>query len=195
MSWSFAVTTPPTFECLSVNEVKARLHFDGTDEDAVIAMCLAAAREQFEGDVGRSLVTQTLTLTSDRFSYSSTSPMFLFRPPIQSITHVKFYDADGVQQTWGASNYQFDLVRYPSRLMPAYNVTWPTTRAQMNAVEIRYVAGNASPPLVPERQKQAICLLVGHMLENREALAPIDLKVVPFAYEHLTAALRNWDFG
>lgn len=195
MSWSLTVTTPPAFEAMTIAELKALLHFDGTDEDAVLLMTLGIAREFFEADINRSVVTQTLTYTADAFPSSSVCPILLPRPPLQSITHVKYYDADGVQQTWTASNYAFDTVRYPARLRPAYNINWPTTRDQMNAIEVRYVAGFSSPALVPARYRHAIALLAGHMLENREAGAPIKIEEVPLAYQHLTTSLRNWDFG
>lgn len=195
MSWALVRTTPPTFEPMSVEELKALLHFDASDEDAVIMMCMVAAREYFETDTGISLVPQTWTLSLDRFPLDSVCPILLPQPPVTAITHVKYYDDNGVQQTWGASNYQADTQGRPGRLMPAYNVTWPTTRPIMNAVEVRYVAGFTAPGLIPSKYKQAVAMLTGHYLENREATAPVEIRTVPLSYEAIADSCRVWSFG
>ncbi|ASP85475.1 DNA-packaging protein [Sinorhizobium meliloti] len=57
-------------------------------------------------------------------------------------------------------------------------------------METEYPAG-----AVPADLKQAICHLVGHWYENREAtIAGISLMPVPYSVQEIVREYRNWSF-
>ncbi len=76
----------------------------------------------------------------------------------------------------------------PAVMHPAYNVTWPSVRAEThNAVQVTWVAGygDASSD-VPAQDKQAIRFLAGHWYENREPLAAgVTPASLPYSFDAL----------
>jgi uncharacterized phiE125 gp8 family phage protein len=170
----------PVAEPVTLAEAKAHLRVEGTDDDALITALIVAARQGAEHMTGRAIMPQTLELALDGFydgmdsgltwggrhAYRVTLP----RPPLASITSVKYVDADGVLQTMASSDYQLDSHSEPARLVPAYGTCWPTTRCQPNAVLIRYVAGYADANAVPQDIRQWMLLRIGMLYENRESV-------------------------
>ena len=159
---SIRQTAPPTAEPVSLDALKAHLRVDGGDEDELLAAYCAAAREACETFQGRAYVAQIWQVTLDRFPgpgedwvadkdfVPSADPFSvgvikLPRPPLQSITSIAYVDANGATQTLAASGYQVDTASEPGRVLPAYNGSWPSTRAQPNAVTITFTAGYATP--------------------------------------------------
>jgi Phage gp6-like head-tail connector protein len=63
------------------------------------------------------------------------------RNPLLAITQVQYVDLLGVLQTADPSLYQVDITREVGRLAPAYGQVWPSTRAQLDAVQITFQAG------------------------------------------------------
>ena len=63
------------------------------------------------------------------------------RNPVTNIVQVQYVDLNGVLQTAATSIYQFDTTREVGRLAPAYGQVWPSTRAQLDAVQITFTAG------------------------------------------------------
>lgn len=143
---------PPYAEPLHPEDVKAHLKVEIDAEDTVIAGYLAAARRQAEDYLGRQFVVATWQLLLDSFydqdyrsrnDYRCGHAIDLPRGPVMAISSVTYVDTDGDTQTLAAADYQLDAIR--GRLAPAYGVTWPTPRAQLNAVTITYVAGYLTP--------------------------------------------------
>lgn len=184
--------TAPAEEPLTLAEAKAHLRVDASNEDDLIAALIVAARELAETRQRRALVTQTWDLTLDRWPYgggyydrairqmgpgsplwlpnTGQLPIELPRPPLQSVTSIAYVDPEGNSQTLDPSAYVVSTGT-PGRIAPAYGLTWPSIRNQIDAVTIRYVAGYGAASAVPKATKQAILLLVGHLYENREAVA------------------------
>ena len=169
------VVTEPTVEPLTLTEAKLHARIDTTADDTLIeSMLIPAARRYAENLTRRAFVQQTLELTLPYFEHCIELP----RPPLISVTHVKYIDADGVLQTVDAEDYQIDTYREPGLIKPAYLETWPVvTRSDFNAVQIRYVAGYSpigSPTDyasgVPQLLKQWMCVRVAQMYEHREAI-------------------------
>ena len=63
----------------------------------------------------------------------------LTRIPAASVTSLKYFDADGVQQTLSSGAYALDSADDygPAYVVPAYASSWPSTRDQVNAVALR----------------------------------------------------------
>lgn len=138
--------TAPATEPVTAAEVKSDARIDGTDLDATIAVLITAARQKAEDLTGRALITQTWELVLDRFPVCEIE---IGKLPVSSITSVKYYDADGTLQTLDSDQYTLDADTLPGRILPAYNVTWPTTRDIKNAVIIQFEAGYGDAADVP----------------------------------------------
>lgn len=180
-------TTAPTYHPVTLDEAKAHCRIDIGDEDTLLRSLIAAATKHCEHLMHRQIMPATWRLTLDRFPVGlyndPTSPaieghsIILPRPALVSVTHIKYDDEDGTEQTMTAADYRVQADESPARIALAYDAEWPDTRAQVGAVRITYEAGYASSALteaqqqaaVPQNIKQAILLLVAQWMENREA--------------------------
>jgi len=175
------VTTEPSVEPITSTEAKVHLRVDHTDEDSLIAILIQAARETVEQRTGRSLITQSRTIKMDYFPQTNT--IQIPYGPLISVTSVKYYDEDNVQQTMSASLYEVDTYSNVPRIV--VTDSWPATYDKINAVEIIYSAGyGAAGSNVPKPLKQAMYLILGHLYENREQVGTISYEI-PFGAEVL----------
>lgn len=162
--------TPPAVEPVSLAEAKQHLRVDITDDDALITALITAAREYCEGFQNRAYITQVWQLWLD--SWPDGSEIRIPKPPLQSVTSVKYYGADNTEYTLPPADYFVDTKSEPGRIVLAYERTWPSvTLRPANAVCIEFVAGYGDDAgKVPQKVRQAIYLLIGHWYENREAV-------------------------
>lgn len=198
------LNTAATVQPVTKAEVKSNSRLiEGTTEDTLLDQLIAAATDYTERALGRALVSQTWDLYLDAFPPSDKHMLEVPRPPLISVTHIKYWDLNDVEQTWDSSKYVVDTDReYKAVIYPAINESWPSPRVFPKAVNVRYVAGyadsGASPPVladnVPEAIKQAIMMLVGHLYENREASAPIEVRTVPLGYDALINQYKVFAF-
>lgn len=173
MRYRLKMKTDATVEPLTVAELKLHLRKDTSEEDDLIVSLGKAARRQVERWTSRSLVNQTWIMDLDGFPYERY--IRLPRGPFGSLTSVKYYDEDGVQQTMPGTMYRTDTAggEEAARITLRDGEEWPDTWLDVNAVAIEFVAGyGATAAAVPDTFKAAIKLLVGHWYENREAAGP-----------------------
>ena len=165
---------------MTILEAKKQLEIASSDtaHDEHILLNIQAAREQWEHDTDSALMTQTLKMTFPDFCDDDID---LARRPIQSITHIKYYDTGGTLTTLSSSVYGLDKPSREVRL--SHLQQWPTVQDRWDGVAVTYVAGYASRSLVPAIAKQAILLLVGYYFDaNRgDNDRPNDMR----AYESL----------
>jgi len=180
---SFAVTTAPASEPITTAEAKSQLRIDSSDEDTLVDNYVTVARQTLETLTRRAFITQTITLKYDSFP----SRIRLPRPPSASVTSITYVDTDGATQTWDSANYVLDSQVEPASIQPAYDVDYPNTRTQPNAVTVTYVAGYGSASDVPESIKLAVRLLVGTYYENREATSAQKVTELPLGVQMLVA--------
>ena len=180
--WSLTLTTPPAAEPVLVDPdvlQHCRIDSDVAELEAVdLAGKIKAAREACEHATERQLITATWTLQMDCWAERElyrNGAIHVPRPPLASVTSVKFYDTAGNQQTWaaGAAGYLVDAPSGPEaqrgRIYPAPDVDWPDLQDRHNAVEVIFVAGyGAAGAAVPERLRRGILLYVGELYERRE---------------------------
>lgn len=187
------VTTGPTKEPVSVADAKAHARVEVDDDDGLLEGLIVSARQFVENHIGRSLINQTLTLYLDGFP-SQGGSIALERPPISSITSVKYVDSAGVQQTLDSSKYSLDAVSEPARLLPAYGESWPVTRSHINVVEVAYVAGyGADKDSVPRAIRVAILQVVAHHYEHREVtISGTIITPIPMAAKETLTPYRLW---
>lgn len=166
----FQVTTAPTTEPITLAEAKLHLRVDGTDEDALITALIQAAREYCENYCNRAILTQTVTLKMQSFPSSTEGigGIDLRFGKVQSITEIKYFDTDNVEQTINAADYSL-LNMFESYIVaPVYNTCFPTTRGDFANITVTYLAGWATVAEVPQVIKLAMLLFIGSSYENRE---------------------------
>jgi len=164
--------TAPAAEPLSLEEAKAHLRVDHTTDDSLIAIFLQAARQDCEEWTQRAFITQTWEVVIDEFPENE---ILIPRPPLQSVTSVKYDDGAGVEVTLSAAEYTVDTASEPGWIVPTLS-GWPATFDGINAVRVQYVAGYATSGNSPDNLadnvpgpiKAAILLRLGQLYEHRE---------------------------
>jgi uncharacterized phiE125 gp8 family phage protein len=196
---------PPT-EPLALQEVKDHLRVTETADDGLITTLITAARQHVDGKdgwLGRALITQTWDMKIDRFPAWCDSSLDAWRravairvplPPLQSVTSVKYLDTAGAEQTLDPSKYVVHVSEEPGLIAPAFGQTWPTTRDQLEAVTVRFVAGyGASADAVPATLKLGLKALVAHFYENPEPVISGTIsEKLPMHVDALLAPYRVW---
>jgi hypothetical protein len=185
----------PATEPVTLAEAKAhlRLELGYTADDATVADLIVAAREALEVAARSAFLSQTWDLFLDRWHPprrglhpgndhrgSLFSPLFLGDasevrlplPPLQSVTSVQYYDQAGTLQTLDPATYIVSATNQPSapgRIYPVPNTSWPLLQAgRLDAIQIRFLCGQASAAAVPTSTKLAIKILVALYYEGRE---------------------------
>jgi uncharacterized phiE125 gp8 family phage protein len=196
---SLIQTVQPAEEPVSLVEARAHLRVDHYDDDALIRLLITGARERAEQICRRALVTQSWKLILDEFPRPGASsrasnlygefgitpgPLTTIRadrstgfeivpgmPTLQSVEAIKYIDAGGNQQTLDPSQYKVDPASVMGRIVPAYGTQWPTTRAEISAVEVDFTCGYGAAVAVPRGIKNWILIMIATLYENREAVA------------------------
>jgi len=160
---------PVTIEPVTLAEAKqhCRLSSDTTEDEHVTSL-IKSAREYCENYTRRALAGQTLELLLNTFPTGNS--IEIPKPPLVSVSSVKYKDSDGVEHTMPTSDYIVDTDQIFGRVVLGYNKSWPVfTPYPVNPVRIRFEAGYSYVDF-PESIKHAIKLIVGHWYENREAV-------------------------
>lgn len=142
-----------------------------TTGDPLLTMLITVARQHAEQELKRYLITQTLDAYFHEFPDADDDEDLRFNlPPLQSVTSITYIDIDGVEQTLASSQYLVDAKSRPARIEPAYGVVWPSSREQMNAVKIRFVAGYGSASDVPACIKNWMLVRIKTLWDQRDQL-------------------------
>lgn len=159
---------------------EAHLRRDSADDLTLIQLYRDAAVKAVENYLHRSLLVSDWLYTMDSFpcSYdrSAYGDVYLRRgeivPPVMpfvSLTTLKYINTSGVLTTMAGADYQLDNTCKPARIMPPADDYWPEVKANtVNAVQIAFKAGYATPEAVPAPIKAGILLAMGSMYANRE---------------------------
>lgn len=167
------LVTAPAAEPVTLTEAKLHCRVDGNDEDTAISLLISDARTWAERFTRRALMPQTWRGWLDRFpdgtgalKYSMEIPL----APVTAIASIKYTDVAGVLTTITGTDYQLDAKaqgKFP-RVLPAYGISWPYAREDVNAVVVEFTAGYADAAAVPAPIKQAMLLHLGWHYEHRE---------------------------
>lgn len=184
------VITPPPFEPITLADCYLALRLDPDDsppthpDDDLISGHIATARQYVESEARRSLIQQTLRLSmgywpvGDGCLWDRTTPrrIRLTRPPVLSVSSVKYYDASNALQTVSPSDYYVTDEQVPElRFVTAF--ARPTLYDRPDALRVEYVAGytpTGSPAEtqsdfaanVPQTLKDAVLLGVQLLYDN-----------------------------
>ena len=184
----------PIQEPVTKDEIKDQIGITDEISDPVLLRRITEAREWAENFCQRSFITQTWDLFLDCWPADGVLP--LPRGPVQSVTYVKYIDAAGVPQTISSANYKLGAGHTLPRLVPAYGLVWPSARDEIDAINVRYVAGyGVAGEDVPGPIREAIMLIVGHWVEHQPAIeSGVRITRIPYAVEHLLQAYRVMSF-
>ena len=193
------IDTAWTTSAVATSDQKSFMRVDFSDDDTLIAELIKASQNVIETYVNRAITTQTLSLFLDRLPFYNdlklqegifTAPdleynsnyIVLPKPPVVSVTHVKYYANDNTATTFASTNYYVDTISNQARVVLKKGVSWPTVAEtrNANAYEIKYVTGYGGASDVPEPIVQAIKLLTTHLYENREAVTSLSVNAIPY---------------
>jgi hypothetical protein len=219
------IVTPPPVEPVTMAQVYIHVRLGDSDEaedaaDSVeyplLVSQIKSAREKAEQITRRAFVQQTLRLirgpahqTRERRSWdyvfsggcADWGEIELPRPPLISVSAVRYYDSDNVLQTIDPVNYFVTAEIVPQlRFINTYAV--PFTYLRGDAIQIEYIAGYAPVPAsgdtpidyranIPDTIKQAI--LIGVQLQYDD-LTPDQRTVLEKARDSLLESHRIHTF-
>lgn len=155
-------TVAPASLPLKKSEVKQHLNINVNDiaHDEELDLLISAATAKYEQDTNSCILTQTWVQLFPVLQDGLRISKF----PVTALTSVQYYDAGGVQQTLGASVYNYDRTSQQIRLKPLQ--TWPATEERWDAVTVTFSAGYANDAAIPRQVKHALLLLVGHFFDG-----------------------------
>lgn len=158
---------------------KAHLRVTHSDEDALIAQYMAAAKAWVERYT--ALVTEETELTQTFLEFGDY--LELSRGPVVELTEIAYTDTSGDPQTVTGARLQGLLIYPPT-------AGWPGTETY-STITVTYDAGYGGYNPVPDELTSAQLLLIGHWYANREAVAVGDAaNEIPFAVEALAGPFR-----
>lgn len=169
MTWATSTTVAPNEEPVTLADMKTHLRVTHSEDDAYIEALIGAARAVCEQRAGLCLLTQTVDIIAD--DWPDEDDAVLPVHPIQSVTHLKYYDAANALQTCASTVYQVITLGAASRIFVAFGQVWPVSYSRPDAVTLRVVAGyGASGDAVPLPIRQWIMLHAAALYEQREAV-------------------------
>ena len=177
------VTTAPTAEPLSLQEVKEYLRLEDASDERIVQPMITAVRQFAEEHMNRALMQQTFTLMLDAvidqdqplYEGMRTAPdlnyyknyIVLPKSPVQSVTSVKTFNDSDEATTMAATKYYVDTQREPARIVLRTGETFPTALRVANAIEVIYVAGYTSAFAIPEPIRLGMLQHIAYMYEHR----------------------------
>jgi uncharacterized phiE125 gp8 family phage protein len=179
-----SLKTAPAARALDwATQIRPHLRIDSDEEQAYIeSIYVRAATDFVESLTGRQLITATYYGHLDAFPDGRV--ITLPRPPLQSVTSIKYLDDSGVLLELSADLYTVDIPAGPKcsrgRIILDYGESWPATRDDPDAVTIEFVGGyGSSYASIPGGLTAALLLHVGDAYAHREESAPGVLAAIP----------------
>jgi uncharacterized phiE125 gp8 family phage protein len=168
-----SIYTPPSGNIIDDATAQAHCKVDSASDLALVQLYRNAAEDMVINHLRRALLPTVFEYTLDEFPWDCygvhRGDIDLPVQPYSSMTHIKYYDTDGVEQTLSSALYIIDSSSKPVRITPTPEDYWPETQAlRPNSVTIRFTAGYANAGAVPAAIKAAILLHLGTLYNNRE---------------------------
>lgn len=172
----------PEEDAVSLEEAQRQVRSSSSLDDADLLSYVAAATHSCEAHCRRRFVTQSWRQTFDRWPDKA---LVLAHPPLATVESVKYIDAAGDEQTLDESVYRMRAMETPGEIVLAYGQSWPTARAELDAIRVEFTCGFGAAADVPDEIKRAILMLVGTLYANHESVSPTQLVPVPHGVELL----------
>lgn len=139
----------PAVEPLSLDFVKKQRRFTSSSLDSLFDLWISTARQYFERQTSRQLITATWEYWLTSFPYQGS--IELPRPPLQSVVSITYDDANGDEQTIDSGDYKMIAPSgdycSPGHVTLNSGSSWPSHAcpsvglSRSNALRIRYKAG------------------------------------------------------
>lgn len=166
---TYTLVEGPGVEPLEVGEVRGHLRIEHSEDDLWLRAAIVAVRQRMEVFLGRALITQTWEAA---WAAWPGEEMELRPAPLQAVTWLRYYGADGSESTVGG--YVVDTRPRVGRVVLRSGSSWPWPAgglATANGVVARYVVGyGARAKDVPQFLRSVMLLWVGDLYENRESV-------------------------
>lgn len=146
---SYKITTQPAYYPVRLQDMKAHLDVDYTDDDDLINHLIEEATGSAEVYMRSALALTTYKIVLDDLKTINT----LDRYPLSSVTSVKYYDSDDALQTLATTSYRVDTNSAPPRIEI---ITMPSYKDRIGAIEIVAVFGYDDSVDIPKDIIQAI---------------------------------------
>jgi len=148
----------PSGDVLSTEDIKQHLGFLGDDADIVsqINDFQTMAVERIESETRRQLLTATYKVFFSCFR----NPLRIRKPPVQSISSVKYLDNNEDTQTVATSVYESFLDREPGEIWLQDGESWPVSLPHQRAVTVEFVTGYGDWTDIPSTVRHLIRLIV-----------------------------------
>ncbi len=177
------IVNAPAYEPVSRALAKTwcRVDSDITDQDTIIDLLIAAARERAEEITGRAFIQRDLELLMDELPCSS-EPIEMPFAPLISVSYIRYLDGGGAQQELSGSPSMFnvDTGSQPGRVTPLQGLSWPSTNGGPSNVRIGFRCGYpavGSPEDeagqqagIPAKLKNWLALRISTFYEMRETI-------------------------
>ena len=168
-------TVEPEVLAVALLDVKQFLRVDTEADDDLIRGLIRSATARAEDYTRRAFVTQTWEQYFDSIPFSMfTIPevpriIEVPRPPVQSVSSIKYYEEDDTEQTYALTNVYIDVVSSPARITLREGASWPSGLRLINAVKITWVTGYGDADTdVPDAIREAIKRMVALEYVARE---------------------------
>lgn len=163
-NYKYIQRVPPQLEPVSLDDIKAYLKVDISEDDTLLDGMISAARQYCEKVTGRFLLAQEWSVFLDRWY----DEIHLKRGPIISLDAINIYDDENQMVAFDVSNVIADLQIMPAELMLKRNSPLPHPLKPKNGLEIKVTAGyGENVNDVPKALIEGIKQLVGHWYEFR----------------------------
>ena len=179
---AYKLLVEPAIEPITLADAKQHLRMEVSDDDALITLLIAAARQYAEQLTRTSFITQQWSLVLDAFPGPSLMgvpaglpwslpghALLLEHGPVQSIDSITYMDMASAVQTMPSANYIADMTGLLARVTPKFGQIWPITLPQIASVSVNFTAGyGTTADKVPAGLVQWMKLRIGTLYENRE---------------------------
>ncbi len=162
---NIVVTTQPTVEPVTVDEVKSLIQIEHSDDDLYISKLIIGARTDFERFTDTKLITQAVTIELDASDVYDPYEIRIPLQPVISLTSLKYYTAAGVLTTLTSGTDFYTAGLDPMRLV-ADDSNF-TSERRVKAWEIKVSAGyGATAVSVPRDIRLCIKQIVALTFED-----------------------------
>ncbi len=192
---SSILLTPPVFEPVTLDELKAHARIEESSDDELLTSLLKAARQWAEAFTRRAFIAQTWALYVSGRLYGR--KLVLPKGPLISVSKVQFFDEEDNATDWDETNYYVNTACVPGEIVLRFDAAWPEGARGANGVIVEYLAGYGETAAdVPEGLKLAIKQLALHWYENRgEAATSSSYARAPLTIEALLNPYRILQIG
>lgn len=170
-------TVQPTVEPITTTEAKLHCRVTTASEDSLFAILIAAARQEAEAYMARTISLTTWRKVMDGFP--DCGEIALPYPKILAVSAFQYRDQTGAWTTVDAALYGTDFDSKPGRIYLKWDQAWPSDLdyTRQGCVRVDYKAGYLDSATeadvraaIPASIRQWCLVRVATLYENREAL-------------------------